>query len=76
MEQQQLQQQQHLAVGFGCLLFLLLLRLVFGLLLLYQLLLLLQHGHDVGHLAGGDVHVLLVNQLYHLRDTTKAAKMC
>lgn len=41
----------------------LLLCLLLGLLLLLHLFLLLQRGHDLGHLAGGDVDVLFVHQL-------------
>lgn len=52
------------AVAFGCVLFL---RLVFGLFLLHQFLLLLQHYHDIGHLGGGDVDVLFVDQFHHLK---------
>lgn len=57
-----------LAVACGRLL---LLSLVFGLLLLHQLLLLLQHHHDVSDLRGGDVDVLFVDQLHHLKNTKK-----
>lgn len=54
---------ESLVLDFSCLL---LLDLLLGFLFLQQLLLLLQHHHDLCHLVGGDIDVLLIDQLYHL----------
>lgn len=56
------QTQWHLILGLRSLLSSLLL----GFLLLLHLFFFLQHGHDLGHLVGGDVHIFFVHQLDHL----------